>query len=335
MTTESLSASIPQKAMAATTLRQVLSALPKSAWTYVIFAALMLLTLIIAPSLVDGNALVSVLIFATILCLAALGLTITLILGGIDLSLPYTITFSAMTYLTLAGVVGEPLALVLTLLAAGVIGLINGIGITYLRIHPIVMTVATNGMLLGMIQLVFSVTMITSNPELLQLFTIEPVFVLGLRIPAIVFIGLAIIIATHLALNYTGWGRMVHLIGASADVARYAGIRVNGVQISVYAVAAVLNGLAGILIAGYFRQTALGMGDAYLLQAVSAVIVGGASIYGGRGSVVGTLGGALVLTHLTTMLTSIRIEVVWQQVLYGMMILVMALIYNRNAKVGS
>jgi ribose transport system permease protein len=326
MTTETTNAGMVRRRMAD---------LPASAWTYVIFGALLILSLVLAPGLVDGNALVSIMIFATILCLASLGLTITLILGGIDLSLPYTITFSAMTYLTLAGVVGEPAALVLTLLAAALVGVVNGVGITYLRIHPIVMTVATNGMLLGMIQLVFSVTMITSNPELLQLVTIEPFFLFGLRVPSVVIVGLAIIILTHLALSYTGWGRMVHLVGASPDVARYAGVRVNAVQVSVYTVAAVLNGTAGILIAGYFRQTALGMGDPYLLQAVSAVIVGGASIYGGRGSVIGTLGGALVLTHLTTMLTSVRIEVVWQQVLYGLMILVMALIYNRNAKVGS
>jgi len=309
--------------------------IPPYVWTYAIFAGLLLLAAIIAPSMLTGHALVSTLTFATILCLVSLGLTITLIVGGIDLSLPYTITFSAMSYLSLAGSLGEGWAILGTLLIGLCIGIFNGLGITLLRIHPIVMTVATNGILLGLIQLIFSVTMITSDTPILQFLTIEPIFLFGLRIPSVVLVGLLIILATHLMLTFTGYGRMIFFVGASHDVARYAGLRVNLIEISVYGVAALLNAIAGVLVAGYFRQTALGMGDPYLLAAVSAVIVGGASIYGGKGSVLGTFGGALVLTQLTSILTAFNIGTFWQQSLYGTIILVMAILYNRDSRLSN
>jgi ribose transport system permease protein len=309
--------------------------LPAYAWTYAIFAGLLLLAAVFAPSMLGGSALVSTLTFAVILCVASLGLTITLIVGGIDLSLPYTITFSAMSYLSLAGTLGEEGAMAATLLIGLAIGVFNGLGITLLRIHPIVMTVATNGILLGLIQLVFSVTMITSDTPILQALTIHPIEVLGLRIPSVVLVGLVVIVATQAMLSLTGYGRMIFLLGASRDVARYTGLRVNAIEISVYGLAAVLNAVAGVLIAGYFRQTALGMGDPYLLAAVSAVIVGGASIYGGKGSVQGTFGGALVLTQLTSLLTAFNIGTFWQQSLYGAIILVMAILYNRDDRLSN
>lgn len=309
--------------------------LPAWVWTYAIAAGLLALSALVAPPMLSAPALVSTLVFAVILCLAALGLTVTLVVGGIDLSLPYTITLAAMSYLSLAAAFGEGAALVGTLLIGAGVGALNGLGIAGLGIHPIVMTVATNGILLGLIQLVFSVTMIASSPPWLQLVTIEPVFVLGLRVPSVVFVGLAVIVATHLALTVTGFGRMIFFVGASEDVARYAGFHVRRVKIAVYVMAAVLNAIAGVLIAGYFRQTALGMGDPYLLGAVAVVIVGGASIFGGRGSVLGTFGGALVLTQLTTLLTAFNIGVFWQQSLYGVLILVMALVYNRSGRAAS
>lgn len=309
--------------------------LPAFVWTYAIFAGLLLIAAVFAPSMLGGKAMISTLTFAVILCIASLGLTITLIVGGIDLSLPYTITFSAMSYLSLAGTLGEGGALVCTLLIGLTIGIFNGLGITLLRIHPIVMTVATNGILLGMIQLVFSVTMITSDTPMLQLLTIEPLHVFGLRIPSVVPVGIIIIAVTQLMLSLSGYGRMIFLVGASHDVARFNGLRVNVIEISVYGLAALLNAVAGVLIAGYFRQTALGMGDPYLLAAVSAVIVGGASIYGGKGSVLGTFGGALVLTQLTTLLTAFNIGTFWQQSLYGAIILVMAILYNRDSRISN
>lgn len=306
--------------------------LPAYTWTYGLFLGLLLLAAILAPSMLAGAALVSTATFAIILCCAALGLTLTLIVGGIDLSLPYTITVSAMAYLSLAGPLGEGMAMAATLLIGLAIGTFNGFGITVLKIHPIVMTVATNGILLGLIQLVFSVTMITSDTPMLQWLTIEPLHLFGLRIPSIVPVGLTIILATHLMLTFSGFGRMIFLVGASPDVARYNGLRVRLIETSVYALAAGLNAIAGILIAGYFRQTALGMGDPYLLATVSAVIVGGASIYGGKGSVLGTLGGALFLTQLTSLLTAFNIGTFWQQSLYGLIILGMAILYKRGER---
>src|SRR5699024_10595349 len=132
-------------------------------------------------------------------------------------------------------------------------------------------------------------------PAILEQFTADKVDILGFRVAAVLPLGLALMIVLQLVLSYTGWGRSLFLVGSSAETARLAGLPVDRIRITGYALSSALAAVAGIVIVGFYAQASATMGASYLLASVAAVVVGGASIFGGRGSMVGTLGGALVL----------------------------------------
>ena len=306
--------------------------IPTTAWPYVGFLGLLVLGGSLKPSLFSSLSLTNTVTFAVILALASAGQTLVIVMGGIDLSLPNTLTISAMTFLSLYGKLGIGGAAIVTVGLGATIGLVNGLGITALKINPIVMTIATNGILLGAILMVFSVQMIGVIPHVLETVTVTRYDVAGLRIAGAVPFGLALLMITQILLTTTGWGRMIYIVGSSADVARYAGIRVAVVKISAYMAAGSLAALAGMVIAGFYQQTGLGLGEPYLLASVAAVVVGGASIFGGRGSIVGTLGGALLLGQVNAVLAVFNISVTYQQIIYGLVIVAMAALYGRGIR---
>jgi ribose transport system permease protein len=326
----SVTAPLPEPA--AIGWRSRLSAVPTTVWPYTLFLAMLALTALVEPNTFNRGAIATTLSFAMLYALAASGQTVAILTGGIDLSVPNVITLAAMTYLTTFTSLGPIGAFAFTIAVGVLIGVINGTGVAYLGLNPIVMTIATNGALFGVILLVFSVQMISDKPELLIALTKTNIGPAGLEIPSIVLVGLGILVVLHLFLSYTGWGRQIYVLGASQEVARFVGLRTRAVRLSAYAISGGLTAIAGMMIAGYFQQTNIGMGDAYLLAGVAAVVVGGASIFGGRGSIIGTLGGALALSQLTAFLAVFNVAIVGQQILYGLAILVMAAIYVRERR---
>jgi ribose transport system permease protein len=305
---------------------------PTTVWPYALFIALLIITAVASPSTLNRGAIATTLSFAMLFALAAAGQTVVILTGGIDLSVPNLISLAAMTYLSTFPTMGQVPALVLTIGIGVLVGAINGLGVAYLGLNAIVMTIAMNGALLGVVLLTFSVLMISDKPELLIAITKTDISVLGFVIPSLVIVGLILLGILHFVLTYTGWGRQVYVLGSSEEVARFVGIKTRVVRLSVYAVAGGLTAVAGMVIAGFFQQTNTGMGNPYLLTGVAAVVVGGASIFGGRGSIIGTLGGALALSQLTALLAVFNITIVGREVLYGVAILVMAAIYVRERR---
>jgi ribose transport system permease protein len=306
------------------------AAVPRSAWPLLVFALLFAVGAGLRPSLLSVGALWSTVAFAMILAIASFGQTLAVVQGGIDLSVPNTIALSALTFLSTADSLGSLGAFLAALGAGALIGLVNGFVVAKMGLSPIVTTIAMNGLLLGVILLNFDLSQLTGIPEFARQMTARKLPFPGADPAAVIPLGLVLMLVLQAVLSLTGWGRALFVLGASAETARLAGLPVDRIRITAYALSGALAAFAGIVIVGFYAQTSTGMGTPYLLGSVAAVVVGGASILGGRGSMIGTLGGALVLGQVATLVAIANLGVNIQQLIYGVIILLVVALYARR-----
>ena len=311
-------------------IMSVIRRVPASVWPIAVFFVLFIIGGLIRPNLMSLDSLLGTATFAMILALASYGQTIAIIQGGIDLSVPNTIAFAALSFLTWSGPLGPGLALVAAIASGAVIGVLNGLIIAKLGLTPIVTTIAMNGLLFGVVLLTFKNSELTVIPEFLTAITAGKIELFGVSFAAVLPLGLLVMLGLQLVLSYTGWGRRLFVIGSAAETARLAGLPVDRIRISAYALSGALAAFAGVVIVGFYGQALATMGNPYLLGSVAAVVVGGASIFGGRGSVVGTVGGALVLGQVATLVNVANLGSNIQQLIYGVIVLVVVALYGRR-----
>ena len=273
----------------------------------------------------------SLIVLSSFLAVLALGQGTVILTGGLDLSVPWTIGFCGIL---LAGMVqGSDSALVYALPAvlviAVLIGIVNGVGIVVLGLSPIVMTLATNGLLQGLALLYSGGTPAGFSSPMLRWFMTAR---MGGEVTPVVFFVFLFAVLAVLLLTRTPFGRRVYGIGNGLRVARLSGISVGRTLIGVYVLSAVCSGVVGIMLTGFSGQASLGMGDDYLLPSIAVVVVGGALITGGRGHYLGMLGGVLLLTALQTLLAGSNLPYATRAILYGVVVLgaVIALRERRN-----
>ncbi|GAA5031138.1 ABC transporter permease [Microbacterium fluvii] len=320
----------PEPRPAQGAVARVVSRMPRAGWGIVIFVTLFVIGGILRPSLFTLPGLISTATFAAILAVASYGQTIAVIQGGIDLSVPNTIAFSALGFLTWTAAFGPGVALAMALASGVVIGLLNGLIIAKIGLTPIVTTIAMNGLLFGLLLLNFRLSELTVVPDLVTAFTAAKVSIFGLSVAAVLPTAIILMIVLQIVLSWTGWGRSLFLVGAREEAARLAGQPVARIRISGYAVSGLLAAFAGIVIVGYFQQAETTMGNSYLLGSVAAVIVGGASMFGGRGSMIGTFVGALVLGQVSTLVAVFNLGATVQNLIYGVIILAVLAAYGRE-----
>lgn len=299
---------------------------------FVCFLAVVVTTqLTLGQTLLHWSYWNSLIVLSSFLAILALGQGTVILTGGLDLSVPWTI---GLCGILLAGIVqGSDAALTyalpVVLAVAVTVGLVNGIGIVVLGLSPIVMTLATNGLLQGIALLYSGGTPAGFSSPMLRWFMTARIG--GEITPVVVFVGLFAAFAVIL-LTRTPFGRRVYGIGNGVRVAELSGIAVGHTLIGVYVLSAVCSGLVGILLTGFSGQASLGMGDDYLLPSIAVVVVGGALITGGRGHYLGMLGGVLLLTALQTLLAGSNLPYATRAILYGVVVLgaVIALRERRN-----
>jgi ribose transport system permease protein len=259
-------------------------------------------------------------VLSSFLAILALGQGTVILTGGLDLSLPWTIGFCGIL---LAGMVqGSDAALLyalpVVLALACLIGFVNGVGVVALGLSPIVVTLAMNGFLQGAALLYSHGTPAGFASPLLRWFMTGHVA----GVTPVVFFLIAFVIFATVLLSDTPFGRRVYGIGNGIRVARLSGISVGRTTIGVYMLSALCSALVGVLLTGFSGQGSLGMGDDYLLPSIAVVVVGGALITGGRGSYLGMLGGALLLTSLQTLLAGTTLPYATRTILFGLVVLV-------------
>jgi ribose transport system permease protein len=306
--------------------------------TLVIAFGLILLLLIISgirqPGFLSLNNLRQQLVVATFLGTVAAGQTMVILTGGIDLSVAWNLNFAAIIFTQTIGGSHDPgtiaFGTMLALLSGTMVGVLNGLGVSILKIPSLVATLGMNTVMLG-------VTLVYTNGSPQGL---APRFARDLAIGriagqvpwALVFwAGLAIVMIG--LLKYSVFGRRIYAIGNNPRAAFLSGAPVRLTLVGVYAFSGFTAGLAGILLAGYSNNTYLGMGDAYVLQSIAAVVIGGTSILGGAGGYGGTIAGAILIVLLQNALQVAGIRPAGQQILYGLIILLMLFVYGRAAKV--
>ena len=233
--------------------------------------------------------------FAAILAIAAVGQGLTIQQGGLDFSVVGSVTLAAMLVTGYAsGDDGKLVpAIFLALGAVLVAGILNGIAITFLKITPIIATLAVNALLIGTIQ-TYTGGAPKAAAQGLSDFAIEKT----LGIPNTVFVAAVFVSVAAVVLNQTVVGRRFVAIGTSQHAARAAGLPVARYVVVTYMLAALCYGVAGIVLAGYLEPPNTDAGDTYLLSTIAAVVVGGTALGGGRGRVIGTAVAALFLSQL-------------------------------------
>ncbi len=262
----------------------------------------------------------NILLLATILGIAAAGQTLVILGAGIDLSMPWTITSSAVLTASLSHGSSRPLLWVipLVLALAVLIGAFNGLGVSLLGISPIVMTLATNVMLSGLLTLRVQVGSPVAAPSAITDLASGELF--GLPVPLFLLLGVMAVMTV--VLTYTPFGRRVYAVGANGTASRFAGVNPVTVTTATYICSSIAAAAAGLVLLGYVGRAFPGIGDDYQFSAIAAVVVGGASILGGSGHYVGTVAGVLLLTILNALLQVYSLGAGTILMFYGVIIIV-------------
>ena len=267
---------------------------------------------------------------ASFLGVIASGELLVILIGQIDLSLPWTVTTGAMMSCALAsyGPAATALAIPFGVLCGVAIGLVNGVGVAYFRIPSMIVTLATNAVAQGLM-VVYSGGFSPpdfATPAMRYIAT-------GFAIPGLpngVLCWVVVGAATLFLLKRTTFGRAVYGIGNRERAAYLSGIDTRLVVLAVFGLSGGAAAFGGVLLAGYASKAAQSMGDAYLLPAIASVVLGGASILGGRGSYLGMVAGAVLITLLQSILSVMQIPEFGRQIAYGVVILCMLLLYGRE-----
>jgi ribose transport system permease protein len=255
------------------------------------------------------------------------GQNLVILTGGIDLSVPFTITSTSILLTDLASKHDATLwPIVAALLFATAVGVWNGVGVALLKISPLIMTLATNIILLGLVLAYTEGTPKGVAPEPLVDFMTGSVA--GIQTVLVVGVVLTVI-GTVILLN-TSFGRYVYAIGNSPEVAYLSGIPVRLVTIAVYAMAGLAYGVAGVMLSGWNEQASFQMGDPYLFPSIAAVVLGGTSILGGRGNFVGTVGGAAVFTAIGTVLAGTDVPQSTRNIVIGLVLILAVALIQRE-----
>lgn len=284
---------------------------------------------ILQPNYLSAKYLVDTLVMASILGILALGQTFVILTGGIDLSIIWTMNLAAVIVCMFQYSGRNPvLAVLAALTVSAAIGIFNGIGVAFLEIPPMVMTLATQS-------IVYSITMVYTDgnargqsPEWLR--WLSTGYTVGLRNVLIFWLLIAVLAA--FVLSRTAFGRRLYAVGNSVSVSYLSGINVKGMLIAVYAISGITAMISGLVFTGYLGYSYLSMGENYELPSIAAVVVGGTSILGGKGSYTGTVAGAIMLYLVTSMLNNMQMEASGKKMIYGLIILIVLLVYNREKK---
>jgi ribose transport system permease protein len=286
---------------------------------FVAIGLLVVVAAIWAPDALRAPSLRAVAPFGAFLAIAALGQMLVIMTGGIDLSVPGSLTLAAVITVGIGDASDDRIwrAIGLALLAAAVVGLVNGILIGGLGFNALIVTLAVGQIVSGIAYRYYTgVAIQTPVPPGLSEWTSTRF----LGVTRTFWVGVVLMLVMIVVFRYTTMGRRFQVVGANPTASRIAGLRVNLNQVSAYVVAAVLYGLAGILLAAFLRTPSINLGVPYLLGPIAAVVIGGAALTGGLASPLSTWAGAMFLAGLNQMMRVMGLSTALQFVVFGLVI---------------
>jgi len=270
---------------------------------------------------------------AVFLGVIAAGQTLIIISGseGIDLSAASVVTLTAiLTYIFVDGMDTRVLLALLIALAVGaLVGFMNGVGITFLKISPFVMTLGMSGVVTGAI-IVITHGSVTGKVAPIMTRLIARPLSPGLQIPNAIIIWILFGVLMWLLLERTAFGRNLFAIGVNRITAKLSGVNVTSMNLLTYSLAGALAGFGGFLLVGNTGVVHLQLGQPFLFPSIAAVAVGGTLLAGGKGSYWGTMAGAIVLTLITSLLTTVQMPESVRRMVLGGTLLILISIYGRQ-----
>jgi ribose transport system permease protein len=260
---------------------------------------------------------------AAFLGIVAAGMMVVVLLGQIDLSVPWTLAASAM----IATAVGGPWAIPIGLGIGLVVGLANGLGVAFLRVPSMIFTLGVNAVLRGLMVMLTGgfAPQSSATKAMLWMATGQP---LGIANSVVVWA--LVSAALVFMLTRTPIGRYIYATGNREAATYLSGINTRFVLVFGFVLCSMCAALAGLLIAGYTSKAFQAMGDVYLLPAIAAVVVGGTNILGGQGRYSGTVVGTILIVLLQSVLSVMQMPEAGRQIIYGLVIIAMLLVYGRN-----
>lgn len=286
---------------------------------------------LISPGFVNINQAINIVRLAAFLGIIAAGQTLVIISGGegIDLSVGAIVTLGAILTFRLTDGQNELIlpVLALVLVVGAAIGLVNGIGIVYLRIPPLVMTLAMAGVVQGLVLLVTRGQLEGATPELMSDLISSPLI---FRLPGVIFLWILLGIGMWILLERTPFGKMLFAVGVNRRTAMLSGIRVPVILLVTYALSGLLAAFGGFVLLSFTQTVFLNLGGPFLFPSIAAVVVGGTLLSGGKGSYWGTMSGALVLQLINSLLQAGGSPEAAQLIILGTVLLVLISFYGRQ-----
>lgn len=294
----------------------------------VICVVLLLGSRFINPSLGSWSQVETVLVLGSFLVVLSFGQGAVILTGGLDLSLPAVIALGGVLATNWVGM-ADPAAwylLPVVLLICGGVGLLSAIGVIWLRVPSFIMTLAMSIIVSSVLLGYTSGTPRGGAPHAALALMRSSVF--GLPTP-VVFM-LVFVLMAWLFQSRSVWGRYLYAVGTNIEAARIAGVPVVAAQALPYVISSICAGFVGIMLVGYSNGATLRMGESYLLPSIAAVVIGGSSILGGRGTFLGTVGGAILLTTLGTIISAIGLNFGLRIIIEGSIILIALLLLREE-----
>lgn len=307
--------------------RLVVLVTESTAFIFVALLAMVLVFVILRPdAFATVNNLRNIAIAASILLVISIGQTFVITTAGIDISVGSVLVISGVSASLMMAQVGGGagwasvgVGVVAALLTGLFFGLLNGLLITKAKLPPLIVTLGSFGGVLGLAKVMTGgINLRTVPPELVNTLGIGRLF--GV-VPWLVIIALLVTVVAGITLRYTRFGRYTVAIGSSEEAARRVGIDVDRHLLKVYALSGLLAGMAGIMSLARFSNTTIQGHDTDNLQSIAAVVIGGTSLFGGIGTMFGTLVGVFIPTTLQNGFVILRIQPFWQEVAVGVVLI--------------
>ena len=286
----------------------------------------------------SGANLRSIAVFAVAPVLLGLGQTLVIISGGIDLSVGFTMGLASVVAALVANATGARLgeggglaAAVIAALAVSLVpGWINGQIVARLRVPPFICTLGMYGVARGAAYLIANGTTVPVSNTWFT--TLGNGRIAGF--PIVVLVALAIVLAVHYLLAESLTGQYTYAIGGNAQATLRAGVDVRRLTTRLYMLSALTAGIGGVLYTGRFAAGAPQAGEPLLLDSIAAVVIGGASLFGGSGTVSGTIIGALIIAVIQYGLVFLDVEPFWQFIAVGLVIIISVLVDQTQKRIG-
>jgi ribose transport system permease protein len=289
----------------------------------IVLALLCLIMALLSPVFFTPTNLLNVLTVASVLIILAIGQTVVILTAGIDLSIGAVVSMCGVTIaIMLKAGVPFPLVMLSALLLGSVLGLLNGLMVAVVRLPAFVATY-------GMMWVASGFALVILNGIVLSAFAPDFRFIgngnlVGIPMPVVVMIVFST--AAYVLLRRTTFGRSLYAVGANPEAARMSGIKKESTLVSAYLLSGFMAGLGAIVLVARVNASEPNMGDSYLLPTVAAVVIGGTSLFGGQGGIVGTLIGALIMTIVQNGMVLLGVASVWHPVVLGLLIIVAVLL---------